>query len=235
MRPLTLQPAEAAARRRRHGADRASPATRWRRPASARSSSTCRGSASRSRPRWATARAIGLGIAYSDEGPEPLETGGGIFRALPLLCPMGVEPFLVLNGDVWMRVPVRAPARAVRARTARQGPGAPRAGAEPRAQPAGRFRARRGTHGRARAGHGAGHGGRRARDRRRCRATRSPGSACITRRCSTAAATASSSSRRCCAAAARAGASAPRSSTATGSTSARRSGSRVERQAARQL
>ncbi len=47
----------------------------------------------------------GLHIAYSAEGPEPLETGGGIFRALSLLCPMGVEPFLVLNGDVWMQYP----------------------------------------------------------------------------------------------------------------------------------
>jgi MurNAc alpha-1-phosphate uridylyltransferase len=47
----------------------------------------------------------GLRIAYSPEGPEPLETGGGIFRALPLLSPMGVEPFLVLNGDVWMQYP----------------------------------------------------------------------------------------------------------------------------------
>jgi N-acetyl-alpha-D-muramate 1-phosphate uridylyltransferase len=47
----------------------------------------------------------GLAIRYSDEGPEPLETGGGIFRALPLLSPMGVEPFLVLNGDVWMDYP----------------------------------------------------------------------------------------------------------------------------------
>jgi N-acetyl-alpha-D-muramate 1-phosphate uridylyltransferase len=47
----------------------------------------------------------GLHIAYSAEGPEPLETGGGIFRALPLLCPMGVEPFMVLNGDVWMQYP----------------------------------------------------------------------------------------------------------------------------------
>lgn len=41
-------------------------------------------------------------IAYSDEGPEPLETGGGIFRALPLLGP---APFLVLNGDVWTDYP----------------------------------------------------------------------------------------------------------------------------------
>jgi MurNAc alpha-1-phosphate uridylyltransferase len=47
----------------------------------------------------------GLSIAYSDEGPEPLETGGGIFRALPLLSPISVEPFLVLNGDVWMQYP----------------------------------------------------------------------------------------------------------------------------------
>ncbi|MFO1408318.1 MAG: nucleotidyltransferase family protein [Steroidobacteraceae bacterium] len=42
--------------------------------------------------------AHGVRIAWSEEGPEPLETGGGIFRALPLLGP---APFLVLNGDVW--------------------------------------------------------------------------------------------------------------------------------------
>jgi MurNAc alpha-1-phosphate uridylyltransferase len=40
----------------------------------------------------------GVRLHYSDEGPEPLETGGGIFRALPVL---GAGPFLVLNGDVW--------------------------------------------------------------------------------------------------------------------------------------
>jgi MurNAc alpha-1-phosphate uridylyltransferase len=40
---------------------------------------------------------FGLSIRYSAEG-EPLETGGGIFRALPLL---GDEPFLVVNGDIW--------------------------------------------------------------------------------------------------------------------------------------
>lgn len=51
---------------------------------------------------------FGLTITCSDEGPEPLETGGGIFRALPQLCPMGVEPFLVLNGDVWMDYPYAA-------------------------------------------------------------------------------------------------------------------------------
>lgn len=41
---------------------------------------------------------FGLRLHYSDEGPEPLETGGGICRALPLL---GAGPFLVLNGDIW--------------------------------------------------------------------------------------------------------------------------------------
>ena len=40
----------------------------------------------------------GVRIDYSEEGPEPLETGGGIFRALPLL---GREPFLVVNADIW--------------------------------------------------------------------------------------------------------------------------------------
>ena len=38
---------------------------------------------------------FGLRIAYSAEG-EPLETGGGIFKALPLL---GDEPFVLINGD----------------------------------------------------------------------------------------------------------------------------------------
>lgn len=40
----------------------------------------------------------GLSIQYSDEGPDPLETGGGLTKALPLL---GKEPFLLVNGDVW--------------------------------------------------------------------------------------------------------------------------------------
>jgi MurNAc alpha-1-phosphate uridylyltransferase len=40
----------------------------------------------------------GLNIVYSDEGEQALETGGGIFNALPLL---GDQPFLVINGDVW--------------------------------------------------------------------------------------------------------------------------------------
>jgi len=40
----------------------------------------------------------GVSISWSDEGPVPLETGGGIFRALPLLGP---TPFLVVNADIW--------------------------------------------------------------------------------------------------------------------------------------
>lgn len=41
---------------------------------------------------------FGVRIAYSEEGPVPLETGGGIHRALPLLGP---GPFLVVNSDIW--------------------------------------------------------------------------------------------------------------------------------------
>jgi MurNAc alpha-1-phosphate uridylyltransferase len=40
----------------------------------------------------------GLSIEYSDEGPEPLETGGGMAKALPILGP---ETFMLVNGDVW--------------------------------------------------------------------------------------------------------------------------------------
>ena len=53
-------------------------------------------------------RALGDGsrwnvkIHWSDEQPEALETGGGIFKALPLL---GTAPFLVINGDVWTNYP----------------------------------------------------------------------------------------------------------------------------------
>lgn len=39
-----------------------------------------------------------LRIRYSEEGPEPLETGGGMLRALPLL---GDAPFIAVNGDIW--------------------------------------------------------------------------------------------------------------------------------------
>jgi MurNAc alpha-1-phosphate uridylyltransferase len=40
----------------------------------------------------------GVRITYSEEGPVPLEAGGGIERALPLL---GAAPFLVVNSDIW--------------------------------------------------------------------------------------------------------------------------------------
>lgn len=40
----------------------------------------------------------GVRIHYSYEGPEPLETGGGMQRALPLL---GTGPFIAVNGDIW--------------------------------------------------------------------------------------------------------------------------------------
>ncbi len=40
----------------------------------------------------------GLNIHYSDEGEEALETGGGVFKALPFL---GTDPFIVVNGDVF--------------------------------------------------------------------------------------------------------------------------------------
>ncbi len=43
----------------------------------------------------------GVKIHYSAE-LQGLETGGGIFNALPLL---GEAPFLVINGDVWCRYP----------------------------------------------------------------------------------------------------------------------------------
>jgi N-acetyl-alpha-D-muramate 1-phosphate uridylyltransferase len=42
--------------------------------------------------------AYGVRIAYTEEGPVALETGGGVLNALPLLGP---EPFLVVSGDIW--------------------------------------------------------------------------------------------------------------------------------------
>ncbi|HWG11579.1 MAG TPA: nucleotidyltransferase family protein [Rhodanobacteraceae bacterium] len=40
----------------------------------------------------------GVRIEYSHEGATPLETGGGMLHALPLL---GSEPFVAVNGDTW--------------------------------------------------------------------------------------------------------------------------------------
>lgn len=45
---------------------------------------------------------FGVSIAWSRE-VEPLDTGGGIRRALPLL---GSDPFLVINGDIWTNYPL---------------------------------------------------------------------------------------------------------------------------------
>ena len=47
-------------------------------------------------------RHLGANIVYSPEPADnPLETGGGILQALPLISPDN-EPFLVVNGDVWL-------------------------------------------------------------------------------------------------------------------------------------
>ena len=44
---------------------------------------------------------FGASIVYSPEGENALETGGGIFRALPLLQSESDDrPFLVVNGDI---------------------------------------------------------------------------------------------------------------------------------------
>lgn len=40
----------------------------------------------------------GMRLIYSYEGPEPLETGGGMAKALPHL---GTDPFIAVNGDVF--------------------------------------------------------------------------------------------------------------------------------------
>ena len=45
---------------------------------------------------------FGVSISWSRE-PQPLETGGGIAKALDLL---GHQPFLLVNGDVWTDFPL---------------------------------------------------------------------------------------------------------------------------------
>lgn len=50
-------------------------------------------------------RAYGVQIKYSEEGSPPLETGGGIFQALPLLGP---APFVVVNGDTFTDIDVNS-------------------------------------------------------------------------------------------------------------------------------
>ena len=51
---------------------------------------------------FADGAAFGVNVRYSAEGADPLETGGGIKRALPLLG----DPFLVVNGDTWTDFPL---------------------------------------------------------------------------------------------------------------------------------
>ena len=55
---------------------------------------------------------FGCAIRYSREG-EPLDTGGGIFRALPLL---GENPFIAVNADIWTDYPLGNLAAVVRER-----------------------------------------------------------------------------------------------------------------------
>jgi MurNAc alpha-1-phosphate uridylyltransferase len=45
---------------------------------------------------------LGVNIRYSPETSGALETGGGIYNALPLL---DGDPFVVINGDVWTDYP----------------------------------------------------------------------------------------------------------------------------------
>lgn len=52
-------------------------------------------------PALGDGRAWGLRIHYSEEGAEPLETGGGLLQALPWL---GDAPFFIINGDVFCDV-----------------------------------------------------------------------------------------------------------------------------------
>jgi MurNAc alpha-1-phosphate uridylyltransferase len=57
--------------------------------------------ADRFEPALGNGRRWGLRLQFSPEGAEPLETGGGMLQALPLL---GSEPFLAVNGDIFCDV-----------------------------------------------------------------------------------------------------------------------------------
>jgi MurNAc alpha-1-phosphate uridylyltransferase len=52
----------------------------------------------------------GVSIRYSDESSGALETGGGIYQALPLL---EGDPFAVVNGDLWTDYPFARLPRAI--------------------------------------------------------------------------------------------------------------------------
>lgn len=50
---------------------------------------------------------LGVRIHYSDEGDAALETGGGVFQALPVLAgASGTDAFIVVSGDVWTEYPL---------------------------------------------------------------------------------------------------------------------------------
>jgi MurNAc alpha-1-phosphate uridylyltransferase len=53
--------------------------------------------------RVGSGRRYGIEVVYSDERGDVLETGGGIFKALPLL---GDDPFVVINADIYTEMPV---------------------------------------------------------------------------------------------------------------------------------
>ncbi len=46
----------------------------------------------------------GVAITYSEESPQALDAGGGIFKALPALLP---GPFIVVNGDIFCDLSLR--------------------------------------------------------------------------------------------------------------------------------
>ena len=95
--------AEAAARGRRPRADRASPAcTRRRRVQRGRDQPVVARRADRGAARRRHV-ATACRSPTATKGPEPLETGGGILRALPLLGPASRS--WCVNGDVWTDYP----------------------------------------------------------------------------------------------------------------------------------
>ena len=49
---------------------------------------------------------FGVRIRWFDEGPEPLETAGGIINALPAFAG---EPFVVINADIYTDLPLPPP------------------------------------------------------------------------------------------------------------------------------
>jgi len=48
----------------------------------------------------------GLKLHFLHEGDVPLETGGGMHNALPVLCGDDDVPFLAINGDIWCDHPL---------------------------------------------------------------------------------------------------------------------------------